>query len=218
MSHAGAYLVAKGEPADDLNVFAARRGNWEAMVRGLYDNSNVINLLGADIPAGQARHMPSTEVAPIWETARRYQAEGVETIIIAGERYGTGSSRDWAAKGVSLMGVRAVLARSFERIHRTNLIGMGVLPICIAALQSQLMPEDIFEIDAEELAPRKPIVVRIFRADGTVLPLPGTMAIETELECRTLEAGGMIPLILSRFVPQNRDRRLSPNWRRPRIV
>ncbi|WP_292321126.1 aconitate hydratase AcnA [Mesorhizobium sp.] len=197
-SHAGRYLVANGDPADDLNVFAARRGNWEVMVRGLYWNRDAVNLLDAEIPIGQAKHIPSGRLGPIWETALRYQDEGVPTVIVAGERYGAGSSRDWAAKGVSLLGVRAVLAQSFERIHRTNLIGMGVLPIQTdMAIQARVGPLDLFEIDAEELAPSKPIAVRMVRPDGTTSPLTCTMAIETELECRMLTAGGMIPLIIS---------------------
>ncbi|TIS86718.1 MAG: aconitate hydratase AcnA, partial [Mesorhizobium sp.] len=116
--------------------------------------------------------------------------------------YGAGSSRDWAAKGVNLLGVRAVLAQSFERIHRTNLIGMGVLPIKIEDKPlPQIEPEDVFEIETENVQPRKSLTVSILRSDETIRPLTCRMAVETELECRTIEAGGMIPLILSRFVP-----------------
>ncbi|TIS43584.1 MAG: aconitate hydratase AcnA, partial [Mesorhizobium sp.] len=201
-SHAGRHLIAKGDPAGDLNVFAARRGNWEVMLRGLYSNRDTVNLLGVEIPAGQARHIPSGQLGSIWETALRYQDEGVPTVIVAGERYGAGSSRDWAAKGVNLLGVRAVLAQSFERIHRTNLIGMGVLPIKIEDKPlPQIEPEDVFEIETENVQPRKSLTVSILRSDETIRPLTCRMAVETELECRTIEAGGMIPLILSRFVP-----------------
>ena len=122
---AGRHLVEHGETPTDLNVFAARRGNWRAMVRGLFTNKNVHNLLGSSIPAGSTVHAASGDIMPLHLVADRYRDEGASVVFVAGERYGMGSSRDWAAKGAALLGVRAVLALSFERIHRSNLIGMG---------------------------------------------------------------------------------------------
>jgi aconitate hydratase len=120
-SEAAKYLIERGENPRDLNVFSARRGNWEAMVRGLFTNKTVKNLLDPSIKPGQTIHMPSGNVLPLWDAAERYRAEGVPVVLLAGERYGMGSSRDWAAKGAALLGVRAVLAASFERIHRSTL-------------------------------------------------------------------------------------------------
>ncbi len=148
-SYAGRHLVAAGDPPNDLNVYAARRGNWAAMVRGLFDNRTAANLLLDGRAASRTVYAPTMDEGPLWEVAERYRQEGRAVVIVAGERYGAGSSRDWAAKGVALLGVRAVIARSFERIHRTNLIGMGILPIVIenlipspsALASSKLMPD-----------------------------------------------------------------------------
>ena len=128
-SYVADFLVERGDNRDDLNVFASRRGNWEVMVRAAFFNKTLVNLLKPDVPVAHTLHVPSGEVLPIFEAAKRYHDEGDAVVLIAGERYGTGSSRDWAAKGQRLLGIRAVLAVSFERIHRSNLIGMGILPL-----------------------------------------------------------------------------------------
>lgn len=202
-SHAGRHLVEQGETPDDLNVYAARRGNWQAMVRGLFDNRAAANLLLEQTPASITIHGPSGETGPLWEIAQRYENEGRSVVIVAGERYGAGSSRDWAAKGVALLGVRAVLARSFERIHRSNLIGMGVLPILLpkeAHPQSLgIAADDRFQIDASNLAPRCALHVAI-ESSSRHRSLVCKAAIETELEVQVLKAGGMIPLIISRSI------------------
>ncbi|WP_238578606.1 aconitate hydratase AcnA [Inquilinus limosus] len=205
-SDAGAHLAGRGEDPRDLNVFAARRGNWEVMRRGLYTNRTVRNLLDPTLAPGTARHLPSGETLPLWQAAERYRAEDVPTVILAGERYGAGSSRDWAAKGVALLGVRAVLAASFERIHRANLAGMGVLPVRLppdrhpAALA--LAPQDWIEIDAprESLRPHGPVSIRICRADGSIDLFEAGAAIETALELDILKAGGVMPLMIDRAV------------------
>lgn len=201
---AGAYLIARGEDPADLNVFSARRGNWEAMVRGLFSNKSVKNLLGEAIPPGSTIFAPTGEVLPLWQAAERYEAAGRSVVIVAGERYGMGSSRDWAAKGASLLGVRAVLAASFERIHRSNLVNMGVLPIVIPAGRHPsaiaLCPGDRIAIQAPEngLEPRASIAVEIRRAGGIVEAFTAQAAVETSLEVEVLAAGGVIPLILQR--------------------
>lgn len=202
---AGDYLIRRGENPLDLNVFSSRRGNWEVMLRGLFTNRNVRNLLGDGIPPGSTV-LPDGQVLPLWQAAERYRADGQPVVVVAGERYGMGSSRDWAAKGVALLGACAVLAVSFERIHRANLIGMGVLPL---RLPEGVTPEtlglsvhDLIEIDADaaQIAPRSPVAVRIRRADGRIGEITATAAIETSLEVMTLRQGGLLPLILRRQV------------------
>lgn len=210
-SEAGRWLTLHGEDPRDLNVYASRRGNWEVMLRGLFTNRTVVNRLEADLPPGSTRHVASGEVLPLWQAAERYRAAGEAIVIVAGERYGTGSSRDWAAKGLGLLGVRAVLAASFERIHRSNLIGMGILPLTFDdAAQGaglSLRPGDRIEVAVPEnlLASRLATQVTLVRAGGERLAIPMHLAVETELECETLRAGGMLPLILRRFLPDHRD-------------
>jgi aconitate hydratase len=149
-------------------------------------------------------HVPSGEVLPIWEAAERYRQAGDSIVVVAGERYGMGSSRDWAAKGQRLLGVRAVLATSFERIHRSNLIGMGILPLRLpAGLPSgalAIVPGDRIEVDATDqaLRVRGPVPVRIVRANGTVDAFVATAAVETGLEVELLRLGGVIPSILKK--------------------
>ncbi|MCV3735148.1 aconitate hydratase AcnA (plasmid) [Rhizobium sp. TRM96647] len=202
--YAGRHLIEMGDPVNDLNVYAARRGNWRAMVRGLFDNRTALNLLLDQTPASITVHWPSGGTGPIWEIAQRYQSERRSVVIVAGERYGAGSSRDWAAKGVALLGARAVLASSFERIHRSNLINMGILPIL---LPDGAQPRSLgiasnteISIDASSLSPRSTVAVTI---DGPSVSrhLACKAAIETDLELQVLKAGGMIPHILTRLAP-----------------
>lgn len=200
-SYAGHHLIEMGDPANDLNVYAARRGNWRAMVRGLFDNRTALNLLLDQTLASTTIHSPSGETGPIWEIAQKYQSEGRSLVVVAGERYGAGSSRDWAAKGVALLGVRAVLARSFERIHRSNLINMGVLPILLPEATHprslEIGPGTKFHVDAIDLIPRCVLSVAL-ESGLDRRSLNCRAAIETELELEVLKAGGMIPLILTR--------------------
>ena len=202
-SAAGRYIVANGGDPNDLNVYASRRGNFEVMVRGAFTNRLVINQLVSGSPAGMTRHEPSGEIVPLTEVSARYAREGTPLVLVAGERYGMGSSRDWAAKAVALLGIRAVIACSLERIHRSNLIGMGVLPLLLPegvhpstlAIGSQ----DVFELDLSlrALSPRCTIDLTIHRANGTSRQLTLQAAIETSLEVKLLEAGGLIPHVLS---------------------
>ncbi|RAM35586.1 aconitate hydratase AcnA [Arthrobacter globiformis] len=198
------FLVDRGEDRGDLNVFASRRGNWEVMVRGAFHNKSVRNLLQPDAPVAHTIHSPSNETLPIWDAAQRYRDAGDSVVMVAGERYGMGSSRDWAAKAQRLLGVRAVIAASFERIHRSNLIGMGILPLVMPADMREkllsLAPGDTIELDApaERLRPRSGIAAAIVRADGTREPFTATTAVETGLECELLGVGGVIPMILRR--------------------
>jgi len=202
------FLVTRGEDRDDLNVFASRRGNWEVMMRAAFYNKTLANLLHPAAPVGHTLHVPSNEVQPIFEVAERYRAAGDPVVLVAGERYGTGSSRDWAAKGQRLLGIRAVIAPSFERIHRSNLIGMGILPVRlprgIGPHTIDIKPGDKIHVEApaQAIAPRCHIAVRIVRADGAIDEIDATAAVETQLEVELLRRGGVIPLILHRTLSQ----------------
>ncbi len=131
-SPAGKYLIENGVPRTEFNSYGARRGNHEVMMRGTFANIRIRNRMLDDVEGGMTRYAPTGEIMPIYDAAMKYQADGTPLVVIAGKEYGTGSSRDWAAKGTILLGVRAVLAESFERIHRSNLVGMGVLPLQFA--------------------------------------------------------------------------------------
>jgi len=191
------FLVERGDDRNDLNVFASRRGNWEVMLRAAFHSKTLRNALAPHAPVAHTVHVPSGDVMPLWEAAARYRAEGRSVVLVAGERYGTGSSRDWAAKGQRLLGIRAVLARSFERIHRSNLIGMGILPLRLDE-SVDVAAGDRIEVDAppENLTPRARVPVRIVRANGDTVHLDATAAVETRLDVRLLQHGGVIPMIL----------------------
>jgi aconitate hydratase len=198
------FLVAHGDDPDDLNVFASRRGNWEVMIRAAFYNKSLVNLLQPGAPVAHTLHVPSGDIKPIHEVAAQYRAQGDAVVLIAGERYGTGSSRDWAAKGQRLLGIRAVLAVSFERIHRSNLIGMGILPLRwpagVSPATLNIQPGDKVEVNAppDTLAPRCRVDVKIVRADASVESYEVTAAVETQLEVTLLRCGGVIPLILQK--------------------
>jgi aconitate hydratase len=197
------FLVARGEDRGDLNVFASRRGNWEVMVRGAFHNKTLVNHLAPEAPTAYTVHAPSGQILPIWEAAQHYRAEGESVVIVGGDRYGMGSSRDWAAKAQRLLGVRAVLATGFERIHRSNLIGMGILPLLTPTdlhdTLQHLRLGDRLHVHAhpEHIAPRAEIAVTLLRADGTSIDFTAEAAVDTDLETRLLTQGGVIPTILA---------------------
>ena len=203
------FLVARGDDRDDLNVFASRRGNWEVMVRAAFHSKTLKNLFAPGAPVAHTLHVPSGEVVSLWEAAQRYRAAGEPVVLVAGERYGTGSSRDWAAKGQRLLGIRAVLANSFERIHRSNLIGMGVLPLRMPAgvtpFTLDLRPGDRIEVaaHAEVITPRGGVALTVHRADGRMEHFEATAAVETQLEVGLLRAGGVIPSTLRKMIQRH---------------
>jgi aconitate hydratase len=205
-SYVADFLVERGERREDLNVFASRRGNWEVMMRAAFYSKSLRNLLAPAAPVGHTLHVPSGEVLPVWQVAQRYREAHAPVVVVAGERYGMGSSRDWAAKGQRLLGIRAVLAVSFERIHRSNLVGMGILPLLLPeGVRPQslaLQPGDRVEVDAapERIAPGAEIDVAIVRADGTRTALRARAAVETQLEASLLRQGGVLPAILRRTI------------------
>lgn len=200
------FLVERGDDRGDLNVFASRRGNWEVMMRAAFYSKALVNLLRPGMPVAHTLHIPSGEVAPIWEVAQRYREASEAVVLVAGERYGMGSSRDWAAKGQRLLGIRAVLAVSFERIHRSNLVGMGILPLLLpdgvnpATLAIGVGDRIEIEADAARLAPRCNVPVTLQRADGRVERLAAGAAVETQLEVEQLRDGGVMPSILKRII------------------
>jgi aconitate hydratase len=204
------FLVERGENRNDLNVFASRRGNWEVMVRGAFHNKSLQNLLAPDAPVACTVHVPSGDILPIWDAAERYRLDGDSLVLIAGDRYGMGSSRDWAAKAQRMLGVRAVIAASFERIHRSNLIGMGILPLVMAATDRDFFlgvrPGDRIEVDAAagSLTRGGGVPVRIVHQDGTITATIVTAAIDTQLDVDLVEAGGVIPSILARTLSSAR--------------
>jgi len=207
-SPAGRYIIAQGGDPKNLNVFASRRGNFEVMLRGAFTNRLALNQLVPNAPAGLTRHMPSGEIVSLDAAAARYRQEGVPLVVVAGERYGMGSSRDWAAKAVALLGVRAILAASIERIHRSNLIGMGILPLLlpvgVTPADLAIAAGDRFELDwdFDRLAPRCDVAVSILREAGGTEVFRLTAAIETSLEVALLKAGGIIPHVLTGLLGQ----------------
>ena len=201
-SPAGAYLLEHQVAAKDFNQYGARRGNHEVMMRGTFANIRIRNEMVAGIEGGFTRHVPSGETMPIYDAAMRYQAEGTPLVVVAGKEYGTGSSRDWAAKGTRLLGVRAVIVESFERIHRSNLVGMGVLPLQFkdgATRQSLgLTGDETFDITglAAGLQPRKDIDCTIRYADGATKTISLACRIDTLDELAYYRNGGILQYVL----------------------
>jgi len=201
-SPAGHYLVEHGVEPVDFNSYGARRGNDRVMTRGTFANIRLRNLLVPGTEGGITRLLPGAEVMPVYDAAVRYKAAGTPLVVLAGAEYGTGSSRDWAAKGTMLLGVRAVLATSFERIHRSNLVGMGVLPLVLPEPWQQLglTGEETFDIPFEHLAPRTTVVVKAMRPDGTVREIPCMVRIDTPVELDQFRSGGILPFVLRKLL------------------
>ncbi len=200
-SPAGQYLISHGVDVADFNSYGSRRGNHEVMMRGTFANIRIRNKMTPDIEGGVTKHFPSGQVMSIYDAAMQYQTEGRPLVIFAGKEYGTGSSRDWAAKGTKLLGVRAVIAETYERIHRSNLVGMGVLPLQFQVegwSRLGLTGEEIITVRGlNQLAPRKTLMVELFRpSDHRVARFPVTCRIDTETELEYFKAGGVMPYVL----------------------
>ena len=211
-SPAGRWLIAHGVSKADFNSYGARRGNHEVMMRGTFANVRIKNLMiepqpdGSRVEGGVTIHQPSGARMSIYEAAMRYREEGVPTMVFGGEEYGTGSSRDWAAKGTQLLGVRAVVARSFERIHRSNLVGMGVLPLQFGSGQSAQTlgirgdeQFDLIGID-DALRPQQPLTLVIRRPDGSTREVVLTLRIDTPIEVDYFRHGGILPFVLRQLL------------------
>ncbi len=200
-SPAGVYLRDRQVPTTEFNSYGARRGNHEIMMRGTFANIRIRNRITPEIEGGMTKHFPSGDVMSIYDAAMRYQSEGRHLVVFAGKEYGTGSSRDWAAKGTKLLGVRAVVAESFERIHRSNLVGMGVLPLQF--LQEgwhklALTGEEIVTIRGlTELSPRRQLTVEMYRpSDGRIARFPVRCRIDTPTELEYYKNGGVLNYVL----------------------
>ncbi|HJS40343.1 MAG TPA: aconitate hydratase AcnA [Sphingomicrobium sp.] len=203
-SPAGKYLIDKGVPRLEFNSYGARRGNHEVMMRGTFANIRIRNRMLKDVEGGYTLYAPTGEQMPIYDAAMRYQVDGTPLVVIAGKEYGTGSSRDWAAKGTMLLGVRAVIAESFERIHRSNLVGMGVLPLQFQEGEGA----NVLKIDGSEtftikgigdIKPRQDVDVVVTDRDGTRRTIRARCRIDTYNELEYFHAGGILPYVLRRL-------------------
>jgi aconitate hydratase len=205
-SPAGAWLTNRGVDALDFNSYGARRGHHEVMMRGTFANIRIRNKITPEIEGGVTRHFPSQDTMSIYDAAMRYQSEGRPLVVFAGKEYGTGSSRDWAAKGTRLLGVRAVLAESYERIHRSNLVGMGVVPLQFKSegwARLGLTGEEIVtirglsDVNIGKLKPRQDLWVELFRpSDGKMARFPVRCRIDNQTELDYFKAGGVMPYVL----------------------
>ncbi|MDG3004144.1 aconitate hydratase AcnA [Paludisphaera mucosa] len=212
---AGRYLIAHGVKPADFNSYGSRRGNHEVMVRGTFANIRLRNKLAPGTEGGWTRYLPDDEVMSIFDASVKYQAAGTPLFILAGKEYGSGSSRDWAAKGPKLLGISAVIAESYERIHRSNLVGMGIVPLQYEPGQNAeslgLTGEEIFRIEdpdgsvARRVAAAKSLVVAAEKADGTVTRFPVRVRIDTPQEVHYYENGGILPYVLRQLLSVKTD-------------
>jgi aconitate hydratase len=211
-SPAGLYLQAKGIAVEDFNSYGSRRGNHEVMVRGTFANVRIKNLMVPGVEGGVTIYQPAVDRMSIYDAAMKYQSEGTPLVVIAGQEYGTGSSRDWAAKGTRLLGVKAVIAQSFERIHRSNLVGMGVLPCQFKegtnAASLGLDGTETFDLiglEEAEVTPQKNLTLVIHRASGQTEEAPVTLRIDTPIEIDYYQHGGILPYVLRQLLAGTTD-------------
>jgi aconitate hydratase len=201
-SPAGKWLKEHGVNVQDFNTYGSRRGNHEVMLRGTFANIRIRNKLVPGVEGGFTRHIPSNETLPIYDAAEKYRTERVPLLVIAGKEYGSGSSRDWAAKGALLLGVRAVIAESYERIHRSNLVGMGVLPLQFQTGESAaslgLSGEEIYEIETAD-TPGQTLFVTARDDAGAEKRFSVRARIDTPIELSYYLNGGILPTVLRGF-------------------
>ena len=202
---AGQYLISKGVKPVDFNSYGSRRGNHEVMIRGTFANVRIKNQL-VDKEGGWTVHHPSGKEMFVFEAARKYAEEGTPLVVLGGKEYGSGSSRDWAAKGTNLLGIRAVIAESFERIHRSNLVGMGVLPLRFEPGESReslgLSGDEVFTINgiADDLSPNKELEVTAAKSDGSEVRFKAIGQLNSEVEIAYYRNGGILQYVLRRFL------------------
>jgi aconitate hydratase len=205
-SPAGTYLVAHGVAPKDFNSYGARRGNHEVMMRGTFANVRIRNQMVPGVEGGVTAYLPGGDVMPIYDAAMKYQSAGVPLIVLAGKEYGSGSSRDWAAKGTMLLGVKAVIAESFERIHRSNLVNMGVLPLQFVDGQATaslgLTGREVFALTGSgaSLRPRGTVTVTATAEDGSTRSFTAAVRIDTPEELTAFSHGGILPYVLRQLV------------------
>ena len=206
---AGKYLVGESVNQRDFNTFGARRGNHEVMMRGTFGNIRLRNQLTPEKEGDWTVYLPEEEETSIFEAAQKYQESGISTILIAGKEYGSGSSRDWAAKGPNLLGVKAALAESFERIHRSNLIGMGILPMQFKPGENtstlRLTGRETYSITGITggLKPRQDVVIRVVSEDGKAREFSVIARLDTQVEIDYYRNGGVLHTVLRRMLSEN---------------
>jgi aconitate hydratase len=197
-------LIAQGVTPSDFNSYGARRGNHEVMMRGTFANIRLRNQLAPGTEGGWTTHLPEGELMTIYDASTRYQAAGVPLLVLAGKEYGSGSSRDWAAKGTLLLGVGAVIAESYERIHRSNLVNMGVLPLQFKAGESVatlgLTGRESYDVFMAGLQPRSILTVLVRLADGKTREVQALVRIDTPEELTAFRHGGILPYVLRQLV------------------
>jgi len=205
-SPAGLFLQEHGVEVRDFNSYGSRRGNDRVMTRGTFANVRIKNLMVPGVEGGVTIYQPHGEQMSIYDASIKYQAAGIPLVVIAGQEYGTGSSRDWAAKGTRLLGVKAVIAQSFERIHRSNLVGMGVLPCQFkegtSAKSLRLDGSETFDLVgfAAGIRPRQDVTLVINRANGETEEAPVTLRIDTPIEVDYYLHGGILPYVLRQLI------------------
>jgi aconitate hydratase len=205
---AGQYLISKGVDPRDFNSYGSRRGNHEVMVRGTFGNIRLRNQLAGGKEGGYTVHFPDGEETTIYEASLRYQEEGVPLVVVAGKEYGTGSSRDWAAKGSFLLGIKAVIAESFERIHRSNLIGMGVLPLQFmngdSAQSLGLTGHETYDITGlADLKPGAELTVKATGDDGETRKFKARARVDSPVEVEYLRNGGILQTVLRQLLKES---------------
>jgi aconitate hydratase len=208
-SPAGLYLQEHGVAVEDFNSYGSRRGNHQVMLRGTFANVRIKNLMISGSEGGVTLHQPHGDQMSIYDASMRYQAAGIPLVVFAGQEYGTGSSRDWAAKGTKLLGVQAVIAQSFERIHRSNLVGMGVLPCQFKegtnAASLKLDGTEVFDLTGLEsgaVRPRQDVTLVIHRANGETEEVPVILRIDTPIELDYYQHGGILPYVLRQLIKE----------------
>jgi len=208
-SPAGRYLVAEGVPQAEFNSYGSRRGNDRVMKRGTFANVRIKNQMAGGKEGGYTRLMPDGELMSVYDACEEYAKRGTPLIVVSGIDYGMGSSRDWAAKGTRLLGARAVVARSYERIHRSNLVGLGVLPLefkdGVSAASLGLDGSEVFSLPSldDHVTPGQDIDLIIARADGTSETVSVTVRIDTPIEVEYYRHGGILPYVLREIIKQN---------------
>ncbi len=205
-SPAGRYLIAQGVQKKDFNSYGSRRGNDRVMVRGTFANIRLKNLMLPGVEGGATLHVPSGERMDIYDAAVRYKRDGTPLVVIAGKEYGSGSSRDWAAKGTLLLGVRAVIAESFERIHRSNLVGMGVLPLQFKPGQNaeSLKLTGLEKLTLRGIAgdwtPRRELTIDVEKKDGARSSFAVTARLDSAVEITYYKNGGILHTVLRKML------------------
>jgi aconitate hydratase len=210
-SPAGQYLISKGVKPEDFNSYGARRGNWEVMVRGTFANTRIKNLIfRGEKEGGYTIFFPEMKETNVFEASELYKEYGIPLIVVAGKEYGAGSSRDWAAKGTYLLGVKAVIAESFETIHRSNLIGMGVVPLRLKGTNAKelgITGKEKFFIPLKDLAPKKEIEVKMIRENGEEKTFKVIAEINTKVELEYIKHGGILPYVLRKILTRQRRKK-----------